>query len=70
MSIEQLMGRYFRLQHELADACAASPWHSRRIDRLSQELASTEHEIESLDPSRAPSLHAALHAAPALQRRA
>jgi hypothetical protein len=59
MSIEQLMGRYFRLQQELAVACAASPWNSRRIDRLSQELAATEREIASRDPS-----HAHAHAHP------
>ncbi|MES2990743.1 MAG: hypothetical protein V4844_04930 [Pseudomonadota bacterium] len=52
MSIEQLMGRYFRLQQELAIACAASPWNSRRIDRLSQELAATEREIGQREPAR------------------
>ncbi len=54
MSIEQLMGRYFRLQQELAIACAASPWNSRRIDRLSQELAATEREIGQREAARPP----------------
>lgn len=43
MSLEQLMGRYFRLQRELAIAYSAKPWHSGRIDRLADELAQTEH---------------------------
>ena len=54
MSIEQLMGRYFRLQQELAVATAARPWNSRRIDRLAQELAATERELAQRDPAHAP----------------
>ncbi|HWH81552.1 MAG TPA: hypothetical protein VNU71_04880 [Burkholderiaceae bacterium] len=50
MSIEQLMGRYFRLQQELSIAYNARPWHSTRIDRLAGELAATEREIASQWP--------------------
>ena len=45
MTLDQLMGRYFRLQQELSIAYAAQPWHSARIDRLANELAETERLI-------------------------
>ena len=53
MGIEQLMGRYFRLQQELARAYNARPWQSTRIDRLAGELAATEREIASQWPDDA-----------------
>lgn len=53
MSIEQLMGRYFRLQQEVAIARAASPWNSRRIERLTRELAAAERELDSRGASTA-----------------
>ena len=51
MDIEQLMGRYFRLKQELSIAYRAQPWHSGRIDRLADELATTEREIAALQPT-------------------
>jgi hypothetical protein len=48
MNIEQLMGRYFRLKQELSIAYRQQPWQSNRIDRLADDLASTEREIAAL----------------------
>ena len=48
MDLEQLTGRYFRLQQELATAYSAVPWNSGRIDRLTRDLVSTEREIAAL----------------------
>jgi hypothetical protein len=48
MSIEQLMGRYFRLKQELSIAYRQQPWQSHRIDRLADDLASTEREIAAM----------------------
>ena len=45
MDLDQLMSRYFRLRQELSMAYNAHPWQTRRIDRLADELACTEHEI-------------------------
>ena len=42
MTLDQLMGRYFRLKQELAIAYAQKPWHVPRIDRLASELSETE----------------------------
>ena len=39
MDLEQLMGRYFRLQQELSLAYRERPWHSARVDRLADDLA-------------------------------
>ncbi len=50
MDLEQLMGRYFRLKQELAIAHRAQPFQSGRIDRLADELQSTERAIEALQP--------------------
>jgi hypothetical protein len=48
MDLEQLTGRYFRLQQELASAYSAIPWNHGRIDRLARDLASTEREIAAM----------------------
>jgi hypothetical protein len=48
MNLEQLMGRYFRLKQELSIAYRQQPWQSNRIDRLADDLASTEREIAAL----------------------
>ena len=48
MDIEQLMGRYFRLQQELSVAYSMVPWQTGRIDRLANDLAATEREIAVL----------------------
>lgn len=50
MNIEQMMGRYQRLQQELSIAYNQHPWQSGRIDRLAQELAQVEHEIVQRRP--------------------
>jgi len=51
--LEQLMGRYFRLKQELAQAYREKPWHGGRIDRLADDLAATEREIAALQPTDA-----------------
>ena len=48
MSLDQLMGRYFRLKQELSIAYKSHPWHSARIDRLADEIVRTELEIASM----------------------
>ena len=50
MQLEQLMGRYFRLKQELAVVYRERPWHGARIDRLADDLTSTEREIAALQP--------------------
>ena len=45
MTLDQLMGRYVRLQQELEIAYAQMPWHGPRIDRLANDLATTERAI-------------------------
>ncbi len=45
MTLDQLMGRYFRLKQELSIAYLARPWHTQLIDRLANDLATTEREI-------------------------
>ena len=50
MELEQLMGRYFRLQQELSLAYREQPWHSARVDRLADDLAATEREIAARQP--------------------
>jgi hypothetical protein len=51
MELEQLMGRYFRLQQELSLAYRERPWHSARLDRLADDLAATEREIAARQPT-------------------
>jgi hypothetical protein len=51
MNLEQLMQRYFRLKQELEIAYKAQPWHGPRIDRLADDLISTEREIAALHPT-------------------
>ena len=53
MELEQLMGRYFRLKQELSIAYRVQPWHSARIDRLADDLATTEREIAAHQPTDA-----------------
>lgn len=50
MDQEQLMGRFVRLKHELSAAYSAQPWHSRRIDRIADDLAETERQIAASLP--------------------
>ena len=51
MDLEQLMGRYFRLKQELAQAYREQPWHGARIDRLADDVTATEREIAALQPA-------------------
>jgi len=53
MNLEQLMGRYFRLQQELSIAYRQQPWQHTRIDRLADDLSSTERDIAALQAGRA-----------------
>ncbi|MEP7296083.1 MAG: hypothetical protein ABI702_07830 [Burkholderiales bacterium] len=53
MNLEQLMGRYFRLQQELSIAYRQQPWQNTRIDRLADDLSSTERDIAALQAGRA-----------------
>jgi hypothetical protein len=45
LDIEQLTGRYSRLRKELAAAYGSVPWNTRHIDRLTNEMATTEREL-------------------------
>jgi hypothetical protein len=45
MSLEQLMGRYFRLAQELAIARKSQPWQTGLIARLAKELTLVEREV-------------------------
>ena len=50
MDLEQWMGRYYRLKHELALAYKEHPWQAARIDRLADDLTATERAIAALQP--------------------
>lgn len=45
MTLDQLMGRYFRLQQELQIAYAQKPWHGALLDRIANDLSETERLI-------------------------
>jgi SMC interacting uncharacterized protein involved in chromosome segregation len=63
MSLEQLMGRYFRLTQELAIARKAQPWQTGLMARLAKELMLVEREITALRSPRQPLPNAMPHAA-------
>ena len=63
MSLEQLMGRYFRLTQELAIARKAQPWQTGLIARLAKELTLVEQEIAASGQPRQPLPSALRHAA-------
>ena len=48
MNLDQMMGRHSRLRQELSIAYGARPWQGGRIDRLTNDLASTERDIAAL----------------------
>ena len=50
MTLDQLVGKYFRLRAELAAAYAALFWDTRHIDRLDNEIASTGVAIAQAQP--------------------
>ena len=50
MDQEQLMGRFVRLKLELAVAGRAQPRQSARVDRIADDLASTERQLVALRP--------------------
>jgi hypothetical protein len=52
MNIEQLTGRYFRLRQELAVAYASVPRNTGLIDRLADEIATTEREMAAASVGR------------------
>ena len=45
MTLDQLMGRYFRLKQELAIAYTQKPWCGPLLDRLANDLSETERLI-------------------------
>lgn len=45
MTLAQLTGRQFRLRQELAAAYGSLPWNTRRIDRLSKDIARADRDI-------------------------
>ena len=51
MTLAQLTGRHFRLRQELAAAYSALPWNTRRIDRLSKDIARTDWDIAGVQAS-------------------
>ena len=51
MTLDQLMGRYFRVKQELAVAHRQQPWHGSRINRLADDLTATEREIAAMQPA-------------------
>jgi hypothetical protein len=48
MELDQCFGRYARLQEELAIALEQRPGNSGKIDRLADELVTTERSIADL----------------------
>lgn len=48
MGFAQLMGRYRRLKQELAIAYDTRPWHSGRIDRLTDEMVEAERALSAM----------------------
>jgi hypothetical protein len=54
MTLAQLTGRRFRLRQELAAAYGALPWNTRRIDRLSKDIARTDRDIACVQEGAAP----------------
>ncbi len=54
MDLEPLTARYFRLRQELSIAYRSRPWQSARIDRLANDLSSTEREIGALQAGQQP----------------
>lgn len=54
MSLDQLLGRHARLERELATAFGAQPWPAALIERIAEELAATEVEIERTRPASVP----------------
>lgn len=47
MNLEQLVGRYFRLNQELLEAGNTRPSQARLVGRLAADIEVTKREIES-----------------------
>ena len=45
MTVEQLVGKYKRLQGELSQAYAEAHWNQARVDRIADEIARVEREL-------------------------
>ena len=50
MTVEQLFGKYKRLQGELAQAYAEANWNQARVDRIANEIARVERELAAQAP--------------------
>ena len=45
MKLEELMGKYMRLRAELSEAYAAASWNTDHLNRLGDDIASTEQAL-------------------------
>ncbi len=50
MTLDQLLGKYMRLRSELSSAYQARAWDTSYINRLSDEIASTERALVRAQP--------------------
>jgi len=50
MSLEQLIGKYFRLQQDLSMAYIEIPFLDARVERLATALSDTDREIAAMGP--------------------
>ena len=50
MKLEELMGKYLRLRAELAQAYAADGWNTDHLNRLGDDIASTERALARAQP--------------------
>ena len=52
MTVEQLVGKYKRLQGELSQAYAEAQWNQARVDRIADEIARVERELAGRGTTR------------------
>ena len=50
MKLEELLGKYMRLRAELARAYEAATWNTDYLNRLGDEIASTERALARAQP--------------------
>ena len=60
MTLAQLTRTHFRLRQELVAAYSALPWNTRRIERLSNDIARTGSDIAGARADHATDMHAVL----------